>query len=131
MIPSLFQGDPFDKRSPYKHQERARRKRLIHAISTGVIPGLAPIVILLGIVILRQPSWQGTVSLVVTVLIIFLSWVARKLATQDRIESGGYILLISLVIIVGMNGILIEGFSIAVAPSYTVIVVMAGMMLGV
>ena len=123
MASSLFRGDPFDKKSPYKTQERARRRRLIRAISTGVIPGLSPIVILLGIALVTNPSWQIAVSFTITLLIILLSWVARTMADRDQISSSGYVLAVSFLFIVGVNGLLIRGFAPAVAPSYTVIVV--------
>jgi PAS domain S-box-containing protein len=127
----LFQVNPFDKRSPYKAQERARRRRLLIAISSGVIPALVPVAIAFGILMITSRTWQSITTFVLTGIMIFLIAITREQGKRDNIDLGGYTLLISLLILVGMNGILIDGLAPAVAPSYAVIVVMAGMMLGV
>jgi PAS domain S-box-containing protein len=131
MQTSLFGNDPFDKRSPFKAQERARRKRLVVAISTGLIPALIPVAAVFGIMLAFNQSWQILTTLIITTVMIVLSYITRQLGQREQTTVAGYVLLVAFLVLIGANGLLIDGLAPAVAPSYGVIVVMAGMMLGV
>ncbi len=122
--------DPFDRLSPYEKLERARRQRLVNAIASAILPALIPALLFFLWLYLRSPSWQTVVSLLQTALIAPITLIARRLARRDRAALAGYIMILSFLIIIGVNGTLIEGLYPAVAPAYTVFVVIAGMMLG-
>ncbi|GAB4480297.1 MAG: hypothetical protein Kow00124_26810 [Anaerolineae bacterium] len=126
----MTHGDPFERLSPYEKLEQARRQRLVNAIASAILPALVPALLFFLWMYLRSPSWQTAVAVLQTALIAPISLIAKRLAKRDRAVLAGYIMILSFLIIIGVNGTLIEGLYPAVAPAYTVFVVIAGMMLG-
>jgi PAS domain S-box-containing protein len=127
----MFPRDPFDTRSPFEALEDARRKRLMIGITTAIIPTMTLILIIFAVIWLRQPSWQILVTIGVTFLAIPVSLYARHLARSNKPLIGvGYILNVIFLIIVATNGVMNEGLFPAVAPSYALVIVFAGMLMG-
>ncbi len=123
-------ADPFDARSPFVMLEYARRKRLLLAISNRLQLALLPVVLVFGLALYLQPVWQVAVTFSMTAVMIPASWLAHFLARRDRVETSGYLLLIYFLLVVTGNGLLIEGLFGGVAPTFTVLVIIAGMVLG-
>lgn len=122
--------DPFNQQSPFEGLERARRKRLLLAITDGAVPALIPMVLFFGFMWYNNPSWQIGVVFFMTMSMIPMSLLSHRLAQKDKIDLGGYLLLFYFLLAIGINGLLIESLFIAIAPAYAVVLVMAGMLLG-
>ncbi len=123
-------GNPFEIRSPYQVVGSQRRKRLMMALSRGVIYVSLPIILLYSVMLLMEPSWQILITLVNVILFIPLSLLCIWLARQDRAQLASYIQMILLIVLLGINCTLIANLDMLIAPALILLVVMAGMLLG-
>jgi signal transduction histidine kinase len=121
--------NPFDNKSPFDVLERSRRERLLHSICVIGIPAPTPIVILYGLILLSQPSWQIALALCLTASLSGVCFVALRLAQHHKAEWGSYFLLSSALFVLGMNAVLIEGYISVLAIVYTTLIIIAGMLL--
>jgi two-component system phosphate regulon sensor histidine kinase PhoR len=127
----MNQRDPFDKRSPYETLEHARRQRMIMSLTGAMIPSMGLVVLAFVIILLRRPSWQVASATGMCCLVIVCCVVARGLARRGKHPAvAGYTILITFLIATAINGVLIGGLYPAVAPAFTIIIVIAGMIMG-
>jgi signal transduction histidine kinase len=122
--------DPFDPRSPFEGLERARRNRLLITAADFLVIIAVPVLLPFLIMFVTIASWQTAYIFFLTILSVPAALMAKSLARRDQAERGAGILLVYFLLMVGSNGVMIEGLFPAVAPSYAWIVVMAGMVLG-
>ena len=123
--------DPFDERSPFEALERARRMRLLVAVCNFTTIGLAPVIISFLLVVIISFQWQTLVVVIITAGILPFTIIVRRAAQVDNpnAENLAFLMFIYFLIIIGSNGLLIDGLFGAVAPSYAVSAIMGGMVL--
>ncbi|MBN1429612.1 MAG: hypothetical protein JXB07_14680 [Anaerolineae bacterium] len=122
--------NPFDNRSPFETLEQSRRERLLYSISMAAIPTLLPILAVYGWIWLGNPSWQIASVCILTALICVICFLASRLAKHRKASIGSYLFLFSILLIIGINAVMIEGLFAVLALCYAVMIVMAGMLLG-
>lgn len=123
-------SNPFEERSPFKALEHARRKRLAADATTVVIGSSIAAMVVYSVMWIIQPSWQGILSVGMTIFSVLMCLIVRRLAHRDQVELASYILLITLLLVIGLVALVVEGLSAVIAPCYAAIIVMAGLLLG-
>lgn len=122
--------NPFAVRSPYAELEANRRQRLLIAITRATIAFTAPLIVIVGLMLLIKPSLQVLLALLFSAAIAPISLIARRLAQKGRVELASYLLVVSLLFINGVNSLLIEGLSSIVVPGYILLILVHGMVMG-
>lgn len=121
--------DPFEHRSPFERLKDIRRERLLNEICILIFWIAFPVLTPFFILALAVPSWQTTITFIVPSLSVPLSRYVQSLARAQKIDLGGIILLSYFLIMIGLNGLLIEGLFPAVAIAYAPFILIAGMIL--
>lgn len=122
--------DRYAIQSPFTALERARRERLLLAISTATIAAFIPAAVLYGILMILHPSWQLAIVVISGPTLVLTSLFARHLAHRGKAELGSYLLLIHLLLVTGLVALAVEGIFPLIAPAYAVIIVVGNMVLG-
>lgn len=121
--------DPFDPHSPYLRLELQRRKRLVLAIINGSFYFLIPFAVFAGVTLVPHrtiPAYLAFCFCLGTVPVTFL---ARKLAIQDKLTLGSMIFLLYIIALVAVNSLILEGILPVVVPTLLLITIIAGMMI--
>ena len=126
----MNQSEPFEKRSPYERLEQARRKRLLIGISNAVVIFLVPFIVTVGIMLVNRFSIETLVVLILAIAIIPTSLIARKFAYKENTVAAGYLLLIPVMLIAGINGTIVSNLFPIVVITYVLCIIVAGMILG-
>jgi signal transduction histidine kinase len=125
----MTQMAPFGKQSPYTALEQARRERLLAMVSRMVAWVSIPVVAIYTVLFVLQFAWQTVLIVVLAVLVIVVSLVARRLGQRGKTAPGSYILTIYLLLAAGIIALLVEGLSPFIAQAYTTIIFLAGTLL--
>ena len=121
--------DPFETRSPFELVKDVRRTRLLIGACDVIFWIAFPILTPFVVMALTVPAWQTTVTLVVPSLSVPISRLVRRMATTSRVNQGAFILLVYFLIMIGLNGVLIDGLFPAVAIAYAPFVLVGGLVL--
>ena len=122
--------DPFATRSPYAELEQMRQQRLVIAVSTWILLFTLAPVVLVGMMLITEFSTQTLFALILAAVIAPIGLLTRGLAKRGKTDLAGYLLLSSLLIIVALNGLLIEGLAPIQIPGFILLIVLAGMIMG-
>jgi signal transduction histidine kinase len=126
----MMSRDPFETRSPFRELEYARRTRILIASANFLLIIAVPVLFPFLIMFATLFSWQSAFVFFFTLLSIPTALLARYLARHNQSDRGGFFLLLYFLLMIGSNGILIEGLFPAVAPSYAAFIVLGGLVLG-
>lgn len=122
-------GTPFETRSPYEQLQVEQHTRLVVDICRGMFYFLIPVILLYGVILIRQPSEQVLATLVGVSLIIPLVRLASNMARRGAPLRATYILIPSIMVILAFNSLMISGLVLVVGPVYIALVVISGMLL--
>ncbi len=126
----MNQREPFQTRSPYVKVDQRRRQRLMIDISNTILIFIIPLTLLIGFMLVNHFSVQTLLELFLGLAIAPISLFARWLAKRDRVLVSGYVLLVPIMLIIGINGMIISGLSSIIVVGYILSVIIAGMVIG-
>ncbi len=121
--------NPFKNQSPYEEIETARRGRMVIAVCNAAILFSIPLIVLLTIVMLPQMSPPMMLVYALCVGIMPISFLAKRIAISGKPDSGSYVFLVYILLLLAINSVLLDGIYLMLVPGYLLIIVIAGMML--
>ncbi len=121
--------NPFKNQSPYEEIETARRGRMVIAVCNAAILFSIPLIVLLTIVMLPQMSPPMVLVYALCVGIMPISFLAKRIAISGKPDSGSYVFLVYILLLLAINSVLLDGIYLMLVPGYLLIIVIAGMML--
>jgi signal transduction histidine kinase len=121
---------PFNDQSPFKKAEFGRSKRLMIGICNALLI-IVPI-LLAGLTIMLVNNLTNQTVLVYSLVACMfpISLCARFLAKRGRVIASGYTLILPILIIIAINGSIIVGLSPIIGVSYSLAIIVAGMVIG-
>ncbi len=121
--------NPFKTQSPYEEIETARRGRMVIAVcNAGILFGI-PLIVLLTIVMLPQFSPSMALVYTLCVGIIPISFIAKRLAIKGKPDSGSYVFVVYILLLLAINSVVLDGIYMMLVPGYLLLIVIAGMIL--
>ncbi len=121
---------PFDNQTPYTKAEFGRSKRLMIGICNALMI-IVPILLIGLTIMLIDNLTTHTVLVYSLVACMFpISLLARHLAKKGRVVESGYTLILPILIIIAINGSIIAGLSPIIGVSYSLAIIVAGMVIG-
>jgi signal transduction histidine kinase len=121
--------NPFKTQSPYEEIETARRGRMVIAVcNAGILFGI-PLIVLLTIVMLPQFSPSMALVYTLCVGIIPISFIAKRLAIKGKPDSGSYVFVVYILLLLAINSVVLDGIYLMLVPGYLLLIVIAGMIL--
>ena len=121
--------NPFKTQSPYEEIETARRGRMVIAVcNAGILFGI-PLIVLLTIVMLPQFSPSMALVYTLCVGIIPISFIAKRLAIKGNPDSGSYVFVVYILLLLAINSVVLDGIYLMLVPGYLLLIVIAGMIL--
>ncbi len=121
--------NPFKTQSPYEEIETARRGRMVIAVcNAGILFGI-PLIVLLPIVMLPQFSPSMALVYTLCVGIIPISFIAKRLAIKGNPDSGSYVFVVYILLLLAINSVVLDGIYLMLVPGYLLLIVIAGMIL--
>jgi signal transduction histidine kinase len=119
----------FVTESPYSAQDTARRARFLITLSGRAIQFSIALLVLLAVLLLRDFSLPLLAVTFLSLLYIPTSIVARRMAERGKPDTGGYVFLLLILLIVPANALLIDGFYPILVPGYLLAIATAGLIL--
>ncbi len=120
---------PFKTQSPYEEIETARRGRMVIAVCNAAILFSIPLIVLLTIVMLPQMSPAMVLAYALCIGIMPISFLAKRIAISGKPDSGSYVLLVYILLLLAINSVVLDGIYLMLVPGYLLLIVIAGMML--
>ncbi len=121
---------PINNKFPYIKAEFGRSKRLMVGICNALLI-IVPILLVGLIIMLINNLTTHTVIVYCLVACMFpIALIARHLATKDLIVQSGYTLILPILVIIAINGSIIAGLSPIIGVSYSLAIIVAGMVIG-
>jgi len=121
--------NPFKTQSPYEEIETARRERMVIAVCNAAMLFSIPLIVLLTILMLPQISPAMVLVYVLCVGIMPISFLAKRIAISGKPDSGSYVFLIYILLLLAINSVVLDGIYLMLVPGYLLVIVIAGMML--
>jgi len=121
--------NPFKTQSPYEEIETARRERMVIAVCNAAMLFSIPLIVLLTILMLPQISPAMMLVYVLCVGIMPISFLAKRIAISGKPDSGSYVFLIYILLLLAINSVVLDGIYLMLVPGYLLVIVIAGMML--
>ena len=121
--------NPFKTQSPYEEIETARRERMVIAVCNAAILFNIPFIVLLTIVMLPQMSPPMVLVYALCIGIMPISFLAKRIAISGKPDSGSYVFLVYILLLLAINSIVLDGIYLMLVPGYLLLIVIAGMIL--
>ena len=121
--------NPFKTQSPYEEIETARRERMVIAVCNAAILFNIPFIVLLTIVMLPQMSPPMVLVYALCIGIMPISLLAKRIAISGKPDSGSYVFLVYILLLLAINSIVLDGIYLMLVPGYLLLIVIAGMIL--
>ncbi len=121
--------NPFLVRSPYEELKHIRQHRLLMAISLATAVFSIPGTLLSLMLLASQPSWQTWTVLGLVSSIGVLSYSARVLTQRGHMTFATNLLFVPILLILGVVGLLLDGFFAILAPTLMIVVMIVGLLL--
>jgi signal transduction histidine kinase len=122
-------ANPFRTQSPYEEIETARRMRMVIAVFNAAILFGIPLIVLLTIIMLPQFSPYLALVYGLCVGIIPISFIGKRLAISGKTDSGSYVFVVYILLLLAINSVLLEGIYLMLVPGCLLLIVIAGMIL--
>ncbi|MDF1500542.1 MAG: ATP-binding protein [Anaerolineales bacterium] len=122
-------ADPFNNQSPYEELETQRRTRLVIAVCNRGLLYSIPLNILMGVLLFLNFSLPLLIAFLLCLSIIPVGLIARHWARIGRPDLAGQAYVSSLLIIIAVNALTLEGFYPILVPGYLILIVTSGMIL--
>jgi signal transduction histidine kinase len=110
--------------------ETARKELLLIDICDTAIAFVVPLVVLYVSALIIRYSWQATFSIILVILLVLVSLMARRLARMRAFAAASRLFLTAYMTIVIANAWLIEGLFDVIAAPLIVFIIVAGMLMG-
>lgn len=121
--------NPFLVQSPYEELKHIRQKRLLLAISLATAVFAVPGTLVSLMLLASQPSWQTWIVLILVSSIGVLSYAVRLLTQRGHMVFAANLLFMPVLLILGIVGLVLDGFFPIVAPTLMIVVMIVGLLL--